>query len=133
MVDNFKVGSDYNYVGTVEHNNSYLIFSLLLAFMLGALLGSMIASATVASVKEHYCTRYTDTQEYIACKNKPIQEIAESKKGRDKKEQIVDLILAKAKLPIVLKPFKGLIKRAILKKIDEILHNIFGKGFELLG
>lgn len=62
-----------------------------------------------------------------------IQEIVESKKGQDKKEQIVDLILAKAKLPIVLKPFKGLIKKAILKKIDEILHNIFGKGFELLG
>ena len=70
MVDNFKVGSDYNYDGTVEYDEGvpYLIFGLLLAVMVGAFLGSIIASsATVASVNEHYCTRYADTQKYIAC------------------------------------------------------------------
>jgi hypothetical protein len=80
MADYSKDGSrDYWYDGTVECKDEgvpYLIFGVLLAFMGGALLGSMIASSdTVGTVKEHYCTRYTDTQEYIACKNKPIQEI----------------------------------------------------------
>ena len=54
----------------------YFIFSVLIVFFIGAFLGSIVtASSTVAIVKEHYCTRYTSTQEYIACKNKPIQEI----------------------------------------------------------
>ena len=80
MLDYSKDGSrDYWYNGTVEHDGEdvpYLVFSLLLVFMVGAFLGSIIAaSSTVATVKEHYCTRYTNTQEYIACKNKPVQEI----------------------------------------------------------
>lgn len=75
-----KDGSrDYWYDGTVEHDGvdvPYLVFSLFLAFVVGALFGSMIAvSSTVATVKEHYCVKYNSTQEYIACKNKPIQEI----------------------------------------------------------
>ena len=54
----------------------YFIFGLLLVSVIGAFLGSLVtASSTVASVKKHYCTRYTNTQEYIACKDKPIQEI----------------------------------------------------------
>jgi hypothetical protein len=65
--------------GTVEHDGegvSSLVLSLLFVFVVGAFLGSMIAaSSTVATVKGHYCTKYNNTQEYIACKNKPIQEI----------------------------------------------------------
>jgi hypothetical protein len=64
---------------------------------------------------------------------KAIEAIVNSKKGQDKKEEIVNLIMTKIKLPIVLRPFKGLVKKAILKKIDELLHKVFGKGFELLG
>lgn len=53
-----------------------IIFVTLLIGLGGAFLGSLIAScSTVAMVKQHYCTRYNNTQEYIACKNKPIQEI----------------------------------------------------------
>jgi hypothetical protein len=55
---------------------SYTIFVTLLIGLGGAFLGSLIASSsTVATVKGHYCTKYNNTQEYIACKNKPIQEI----------------------------------------------------------
>jgi hypothetical protein len=80
MVDYFKDGSrDYWYDGTVEHSDEgvpYLIFVTLLIGLVGAFLGSLIAScSTVAMVKQHYCTKYNNTQEYIACKNKPIQEI----------------------------------------------------------
>ena len=64
---------------------------------------------------------------------KAIEAIVNSKKGQDKKEEIVDLIITKVKLPIVLKPFKGLVKKVILKKIDKLLHKVLGKGFELLG
>ena len=53
-----------------------IIFVTLLIGLGGAFLGSLIAScSTVATVKEHYCVKYNSTQEYIACKNKPIQEI----------------------------------------------------------
>lgn len=64
---------------------------------------------------------------------KKIEEIASSADGAEVKKKILDLIMSKIKLPIVLRPFKGLIRNLISKKIDEILHNIFGKGFELLG
>ena len=75
-----KGGSrDYWYDSTVEHDGEgvpYLIFVTLLIGLVGAFLGSLItASSTVATVKEHYCVKYNNTQEYIACKDKPIQEI----------------------------------------------------------
>ena len=64
---------------------------------------------------------------------KILEALVQSPAGKEKKEDIVDLIMLKINLPIVLKPFKGLIRKMVLKKIDEILHNIFGTGFKLLG
>jgi hypothetical protein len=59
-----------------ESLDTSIIVVTLLIGLSGAFLGSLIAaSSTVATVKEHYCTKYNNTQEYIACKNKPIQEI----------------------------------------------------------
>lgn len=51
-----------------------------------------------------------------------------STEGLDKKEKIADLIMSKIKLPLPLKPFKGLIRKLIIKKIDEIVHDLINKG-----
>lgn len=48
------------------------IFCFLVGASTGAILGT---SSTVALTKQHYCLKYSNTQEYIACKNKPIQQI----------------------------------------------------------
>ena len=64
---------------------------------------------------------------------KLIMAIAYSPEGEAKKEAIVDLIMLKIKLPLVAKPFKGLIRKMISNKLDEILQRLFGKGLELVG
>lgn len=64
---------------------------------------------------------------------KKIEETVNSNNGTEAKKKIIELIMSKIKLPIVLRPFKGLIKNAIGKKIDEILRTVLNKGFELLG
>ena len=63
---------------------------------------------------------------------KKIEEVINSQEGKDKLDKIVELIMQKIKLPIVLRPFKGLIKKMIKDKIEDVLHDIFGKGLELL-
>ena len=79
MEDWGKEGSCYR-DGTVEYEDNsgwaYIVFVSLLIFLGGAFIGSIIAStSTVNTVKEKYCVRYTDTQEYLSCIHKPIQEI----------------------------------------------------------
>ena len=79
MEDWGKEGSCYG-DGTVEETDgmgwAYVIFVTLLVFLGGAFTGAIIAStSTVSIVKEKYCMQYTNTQEYIACTHKPIQEI----------------------------------------------------------
>ena len=64
---------------------------------------------------------------------KLIEEIVHSPKGREKKAQIVELIMLKIKLPLIAKPFKGVIKKMVSNKIDEIVETLLGKGFEVLG
>ena len=66
--------------GTVEDTDDMgwggIIFVSILIFLAGAFTGSIIASTTTVNiVKEKYCQRYTDTQAYLSCINKPIQEI----------------------------------------------------------
>jgi hypothetical protein len=64
---------------------------------------------------------------------KTIEALAQSPEGKTKKEAIADLIILKMNLPLILRPLKGQIRKLILKKMDEILHNIFGAGFKMLG
>ena len=55
---------------------AYVIFVTLLVFIVGGFFGSMITTMyTESMVKEKYCMQYTNTQEYLACTHKPIQEI----------------------------------------------------------
>ena len=65
--------------GTIEYEDSSTVATLvtiLLVFLVGIFLGVMgTLTSVTCSVKEHYCIRYNTTQEYIACKSKPIQEI----------------------------------------------------------
>lgn len=45
--------------------------------------------------------------------------VAERKDGY--KEIAVDFIMAKIELPLILKPFKGIVKKAIAKNIDKLI------------
>ena len=56
---------------------------------------------------------------------KAIETIVNSKKGQDKKEEIVDLIMTKVKLPIVLKPFKN--KSNCLLFLNSIQYPFFAR------
>ena len=64
---------------------------------------------------------------------KLIEQYVHSKKGEEKKKAIVDLIMAKIKLPLPLKPFKGIIRKVVNNKFDEIIETLLGKGIEVLG
>ena len=59
---------------------------------------------------------------------KRIEQIAHSEKGEKAKKKIVDLIMTKIKLPIVIKPFKGIVKKVVENKIEEIIDTILEKG-----
>ena len=63
---------------------------------------------------------------------KRIEEVMKSKEFEDRKDRIIDLIMQKIKLPLVLKPFKGLIRKAIDKKFNEIIVELIGKGLNIL-
>lgn len=52
-------------------------------FLVGAVFGALLAStSTVALTKQHYCLKYSNTKEYTACKNKPIQQIYSMMDGK---------------------------------------------------
>ena len=59
-----------------------------------------------------------------------IKSYLESTDCTDKKEYIVNLIMTKIKLPLVFRPFKGLIKNMVREKLDEIIKKIFGLADE---
>ena len=52
---------------------------------------------------------------------------------KEKKQAVIELIMTRIKLPFIFKPFKRLICNIISSKIDEILEDLLGKGFELVG
>ena len=64
---------------------------------------------------------------------KIIEALIQSPEIKESKEAIINLIMLKIKLPLILKPFKGLVRSMISNKIDEVLTTILGKGFEILG
>lgn len=64
---------------------------------------------------------------------KLIEQYVHSKQGEEKRKAIVDLIMLKIKLPIPLKPFKGVIRKVVNNKLNEIIETLLGKGFEVLG
>ena len=52
------------------------IFLMVFLFAAGIFAGAIIASSCdVATFKDHYCAQYKETQQYIACKNKLMNEL----------------------------------------------------------
>lgn len=64
---------------------------------------------------------------------KLIAALMTSPEAKEKKEAIIDLIMLKIKLPIVLRPFKFVVRNMISNKIDEVIKELLGKGLEVLG
>ena len=64
---------------------------------------------------------------------KLITALMTSPEAKEKKEAIIDLIMLKIKLPIVLRPFKFIVRNMISNKIDEVIKELLGKGLEVLG
>ena len=55
---------------------------------------------------------------------KIIENYLNSTDGQDKKQYIIDLIMEKIKLPLVLKPFKFIIRKMVQDKIDTIIKEL---------
>lgn len=53
-----------------------------------------------------------------------IKTYLESADGISKKEEIINLIMLKIKLPLVLKPFKGLVRNIVKDKIDDVIKEL---------
>lgn len=64
---------------------------------------------------------------------KLIAALMTSPEAKEKKEAIVDLIMLKIKLPIVLRPFKFIVRKMVSDKLDEVISKLLGKGLEVLG
>ena len=62
-----------------------------------------------------------------------IKTLWESAEVKEKKAAIIEVIMLRIKLPLVAKPFNGLIKKIIGEKIDDIVEMLLGKGFKALG
>ena len=62
-----------------------------------------------------------------------LTELVRSDAGQAKKAFIVDIILQKITLPIILKPFKGLIRKLLADKIEEAVIALINKGKEIIG
>jgi hypothetical protein len=59
---------------------------------------------------------------------KIIENYLNSTDGQNKKQYIINLIMEKIKLPIILKPFKFIIRKMVQDKIDTIIKDLIGKG-----
>lgn len=62
-----------------------------------------------------------------------LSELVKSDAGQQKKEFIVDIIMQKIELPILLRPFKGLLKKILSNKIEQAVETIINKGHEFVG
>ena len=62
-----------------------------------------------------------------------LTELVKSDAGKAKKAFIVDIILQKITLPIILRPFKGLIRKLLADKIEEAVIALINKGKEIIG
>ena len=62
-----------------------------------------------------------------------LSELVKSEKGQANKEFIVDIIIQKISLPLVLRPFKGLIRKFLSSKIEETVEALINKGHEFVG
>ena len=62
-----------------------------------------------------------------------LKELVKSDAGQIKKAFIVDIIMQKIKLPLVFKPFKGLIRKMLADKIEETVIDLIEKGQEFIG
>ena len=68
--------------------------------------------------------------EVIACAQEVVadaKKFFESEEAKNKEDVIVEAVMAKVKLPFVVKPFRGIIKRILKTKIEETVQNLLSK------
>ena len=53
--------------------------------------------------------------------------------GQQKEQIIIDILMSKIELPIILKPFKGIVRRILKSKIEETVQGLLNKGKEFIG
>ena len=57
-----------------------------------------------------------------------IEAYLASDEGKAKKETIANIVMSKVNLPFIFKPFKNVIKRKFLEKIEEIVVTLLANG-----
>ena len=62
-----------------------------------------------------------------------LKELIKSEEGQVKKAFIADIIMEKVTLPVILKPFRGIIRRILADKIEEAVIGLIEKGQEFIG
>ena len=62
-----------------------------------------------------------------------LKELIKSEEGQVKKAFIADIIMEKVTLPVILKPFRGVIRRILADKIEEAVIGLIEKGQEFIG
>ena len=62
-----------------------------------------------------------------------LKELVKSEEGQIKKAFIADIIMERVALPVILKPFKGIIRRILADKIEEAVIGLIEKGQEFIG
>ena len=71
----------------------------------------------------------------VACAKETVAEaevFLASEEAETKKELILDAIMIKIELPIVLRPFKGIIRRILKAKLEDLVKDLLAKAKELL-
>jgi len=91
-----------------------------------------IALKVVDEIKEHLWEIIKkEISEAIVETTAIIKAYLSSNEGKSRREEIITIIFEKVKLPVLLKPFKGLIKREFSNKIDELIVEFIRKVEEI--
>ena len=64
---------------------------------------------------------------------KDAESFLASAEAEEKKKAILDAIMAKIELPLILKPFKGIVRNIIKGKLEDLIKTVLDKGKELVG
>ena len=62
-----------------------------------------------------------------------LKELIKSEAGQMRKAFIVDIIMDRITLPVILKPFRGIIKKLLADKIEEAVIGLIERGQEFIG
>ena len=88
----------------------------------------------LAEIKEYVWTKIKE--DVKACATQIIKDaevFLTSVEAAEKEEAILDAIMAKIELPLLLKPFKKLVRNIIKGKLEDLVKAALNKGKELVG